>query len=34
MSNLQIKTILCNLLASGYTETEAREIIKIILTSL
>lgn len=34
MSTQEINTILVNLTCSGYTEEEAREIIKIILMSL
>ena len=34
MTTLQIETIKVNLRATGYTEEEAEEIIKIILLSL
>lgn len=34
MTQIEIKTILTNLLASGYTEEEARKIIEIIVISL
>lgn len=34
MTNIEIATIFTNLLASGYTEEEANDIIEIILLSL
>lgn len=34
MTQIEINTILTNLLASGYTEEEARKIIEIIVISL